>query len=196
MLPLERAAKLRREADVVLGLINLYDILRPYGKVFPTGSFFLDLMVYPDMDLYITKVNLEQLFHIGAQIARCEFVIQVVFEKTDDPVLLPDGLYMKPRVKYGDWGRPWKIDIWSLEEKIIRDKMVEMRRFQAKLTPALRYEILSYKLSVMTSEKRTPPYSGYYIYKAFLDEGLSDHAKVTEYLITHGIKMESLGSSA
>ena len=65
MFPLERATKLRREADVVLGLINLYDILRPYGKVFPTGSFFLDVMVYPDIDLYITKINLNSYFTSG-----------------------------------------------------------------------------------------------------------------------------------
>ena len=109
-------------------------------------SFFLDVMAYPDIDLYITKVNLEQLFHIGAQLARSELVSQVVFEKTDDPVLMPEGLYLKPRLKFGDWGRPWKIDIWSLDEAVILEKMVDMRRFQAKLTPELRQQTLEYKL--------------------------------------------------
>ena len=190
MLPLERAAKLRQEADIVLGLIRLYDILRPYGKVFTTGSFFLDVMIYPDIDLYITKVNLEQLFHIGAQLARSEHVTQVVFEKTDDPVLMPEGLYLKPRVNYGDWGRPWKIDIWSLEETVIHEKMVDMRRFQAKMTPELRQQILNYKLSILTAQKRTPVYSGYYIYQAFLDKGLTNHESVTQYLVSNGIQME------
>jgi len=190
MLPLERAAKLRQEADIVLGLIKLYDILRPYGKVFTTGSFFLDVMIYPDIDLYITKVNLEQLFHIGAQLARSEHVTQVVFEKTDDPVLMPEGLYLKPRVNYGDWGRLWKIDIWSLEETVIHEKMVDMRRFQAKMTPELRQQILNYKLSILTAQKRTPVYSGYYIYQAFLDKGLTNHESVTQYLVSNGIQME------
>jgi hypothetical protein len=190
MLPLERATKLRQEADIVLGLIRLYDILRPYGKVFTTGSFFLDVMAYPDIDLYITKVNLEQLFHIGAQLARSELVTQVVFEKTDEPVLMPEGLYLKPRVNYGDWGRPWKIDIWSLDEAVILEKMVDMRRFQAKMTPELRQQILDYKLSLLTSQKRTPKYSGYYTYRAFLDIGLTDYASVTQYLVLNGIKME------
>jgi hypothetical protein len=190
MLPLERAAKLRQEADIVLGLIKLYDILRPYGKVFTTGSFFLDVMIYPDIDLFITKVNLEQLFHIGAQLARSEHVTQVVFEKTDDPVLMPEGLYLKPRVNYGDWGRLWKIDIWSLEETVIHEKMVDMRRFQAKMTPELRQQILNYKLSILTAQKRTPVYSGYYIYQAFLDKGLTNHESVTQYLVSNGIQME------
>ena len=196
MLPLERAAKLRQEANIVLGLVRLYDILRLYGKVFPTGSFFLDVMAYPDIDLYLTKVNLEQLFHIGAKLARCDLVTQVVFEKTDDPVNLPNGLYLKLRMNYGDWGRPWKIDIWSLDEKVIMDKMTEMRHFQSRMTPEQREQIIDYKLSVMTTQKRTPVYSGYYVYRAFLDEGLTDSDGVTQYLISHGINLEGLGSTS
>jgi hypothetical protein len=189
MLPLERAAKLKHEANIVLGLIHVYDALRLYAKVFPTGSFFLDVMAYPDIDLYITKINLEQLFQIGSRIARCELVTQVVFERTDDPVRLPNGLYLKPRVNYGDWGRPWKIDIWSLDEKVIQEKMADMRHFQTKMTPELREQIINYKLSVLTPQLRTPVYSGYYIYKAFLDEGLTSFEKVTQYLVDNGIQM-------
>jgi hypothetical protein len=191
MNPFERAAKLSQEANVVLELIRLYDTLRGYGKVYPTGSFFLDVMAYPDIDLYITWVNLEQLFQIGAKVARCDRIQQVVFEKSDDPVNLPDGLYLKFRVDYGDWGRPWKIDIWSLDEAVITDKMADMRRFQSKMTAELRQQILEYKLSVMTSLKRTPVYSGYYIYRAFLDEGLTDFASVNQYLLSHGIQLEA-----
>jgi hypothetical protein len=188
--PFERAAKLRQEADLVLGLIRLDDILRPYGKVFPTGSYFLDVMVYPDIDLYIPKVSIDQLFEIGAQIASCGLITQVVFERTDDPVNMPEGLYLKSRVKYGEWGRPWKIDIWSLEEKIILNKMADMHHFRVKMTTGLREKIISYKLAVMTSQKRTPMYSGYYIYKAFIDEGLTDFDNVTQYLISNGIQIE------
>jgi hypothetical protein len=189
MLSLERAAKLKHEANIVLGLIHVYDALRLYAKVFPTGSFFLDVMAYPDIDLYITKINLEQLFQIGSRIARCELVTQVVFERTDDPVRLPNGLYLKPRVNYGDWGRPWKIDIWSLDEKVIQEKMADMRHFQAKMNPELREQIINYKLSVLTSQLRTPVYSGYYIYKAFLDEGLTNFEQVTQYLVDNGIQI-------
>jgi len=189
MLPLERARKLRQEADVVMGLFKIDEILRSYGKVFPTGSYFLDAMVYPDIDLYITKVNIEQLFKIGAQIARSELVIQVVFERSDDPIRLPQGLYLKPRVNYGDWGRPWKIDIWSLEEEVILKLLVDMHHFKKQMTPSLREQIILYKSSMMTSQLRTPKYSGYYIYKAFIDQGLTDFDNVTQYVVSCGIQM-------
>lgn len=191
MLPIERASKLRKEADMILGYTGIFDILRPYGKVYPGGSYFLDVMVYPDIDLYITRVSLDQLFEIGAQIAKCELVTQVVFEKTDDPIRLPDGLYLKSRLQYGDWERPWKIDLWSLAEAVIQDKMADMHRFSGKLTPEMRLQIIRYKLSVLTPQMRTPMYSGYYIYKAFLDEGLTDDESVTRYLISNGIKLEA-----
>ena len=189
MLPLERAGRLRQEVDIVMDLIGLHDILRMYAHVYPTGSYLLDLMVFPDIDLYITPVSIPQLFEIGAQIARCELVTQVVFERSEDPVLLPGGLYLKPRIRYGDWGRPWKIDIWSLDEDLISTKMAEMEHFRSRLTPELRQKIIEYKISIMTAQLRPPAYSGYYIYQAFLEEGLLEFPDVTSYLNEHGIKI-------
>jgi hypothetical protein len=40
MLLLERAARLKAEADTVLKLTRLDEILPAYGKVFPSGSYF------------------------------------------------------------------------------------------------------------------------------------------------------------
>ena len=89
MNPIERSSKLKQEADFILRAIGLYGILRPYGRIVPTGSYFLDVMVYPDIDLQMPSVS-----------------------------------------------------------------------------------------------------SGFFVYKAFIDEGLSDFDEVTRYLINHGIQME------
>ncbi len=191
MVHFETADKLKKEANVVLHLVRMDEILQLYGQVYPTGSYYLDVMAYPDIDLYITRINLQQLFEIGSQIAACDLVSQVVYEKPDDPVNMPDGLYLKSRVNYGEWGRPWKVDLWSLAEDVIQRKMEDMRHFQLKMTPLLRQQIIRYKLSVLTSQRRTPMYSGYNIYKAFIDEGLTDFESVTQYLISCGIKLGS-----
>lgn len=189
MEPIERAAKLRQEADFVLQQVNVYDILRPHGTIVPTGSYFLDVMVYPDIDLYVSRVSIGQLFDIGGQLAESELVFRVEFEKSDEPQL-PGGLYLKPRIAYGDWGRPWKIDIWSLDDRVIEERMHPMWRFQSRMTAELREQIIRYKLSVMTKLKRPPVYSGYFIYKAFIDEGMTEFHQVTAYLIANGIRME------
>ena len=41
----------------------------------------------------------------------------------------------------------------------------------------------------MTPQKRTPMYSGDFIYKAFLVEGLTDHKQVSAYLKKNGIDL-------
>ena len=187
--PIERASKLRQEADFVLQQVKVYDILRPHGTIVPTGSYFLDVMAYPDIDLYLSKVSIDQLFDIGAQLAKCDMVFRVEFEKSDEP-RLPGGLYLKPRIAYGDWGRPWKIDIWSLDDQVIERLMQPMWHFQSKMTAQLREQIIRYKFSVMTKLDRPPMYSGYFIYKAFIDEGMTEFHQVTAYLIANGIRME------
>lgn len=187
--PVERAGRLREEADLVMEEVGLYEALHPHGRVVPTGSYFLDLMMYPDIDLYLSWVSIDQLFEIGARLARAEKVFQVVFEKSRTP-RLPGGLYLKARIDYGHWGRPWKIDLWSLEDAVIEEIMPEVYHFKRAMTEPLREQILRYKYSVLTAEKRTPMYSGYFIYKAFVDEGLSDFAEVTRYLVAHGIQVE------
>ena len=113
----------------------------------------------------------------------------MVFKRSDD-ANLPDGLYLKPYIDYDDWGRPWKIDIWLLDGAIIAVQRAESDRLKAGLTPALWEAIIRYKCSLLTREGRTPMYSGYWIYKAFLDEGLRDWGEITRYLIAHGIQVD------
>ncbi len=186
--PLERAAQLKREADFLLQEVGFYDILEPHGEITFTGSYFLDVMSFPDIDLYIPPVSIEQLFQIGGQLAGSEWVYEVVFQRSTLPNL-PGGLYLKPRINYGDWGRPWKIDIWSVDEAIIEKQMQPMRRFQSQMTAALREQILGYKFSILTEQHRTPTFSGFFIYQAFIDHGMTNHEEITQYLIDNGINM-------
>ena len=187
--PLDHAQRLRQQADVTLHQIGLAGIVRPYGEAIPTGSYFLDVMVYPDIDIYIPMVSLDQLFGMASQFARCDRITQIVFEKSTDPSM-PGGLYLKLRLDRSDWGRPWKIDLWSIDPSTIEAKMEPMRRFKLHMTESLREQIIRYKLSILTVQGRTPMYSGYYIYKAFLDEGLTEFAQVTRYLTANGIHIQ------
>lgn len=164
-------------------------LLSRYGRVVPTGSYYLDVMVYPDIDLYISEISIGDLFDIARQLAENESLRAIVFEKSDD-ASLPGGLYLKARVAYGNWGRPWKIDMWSLAEDVIEEKMRDMVYFKEKMTPELQEQIIEYKTSVLTRKGRTPMYSGYFIYKAVINEGISDPMQITKYLIKYGIQME------
>jgi hypothetical protein len=188
--PIERSRRLRQEADFILEAIDLYRILAPYRPMVFTGSYYLDVMVYPDIDLYIPKVSIEQCFQIAAGLATSELIAEIVFQRSRVPNL-PGGLYLKPKIVYGAWERPWKVDIWSLEQAIIDEKMRDMLHFKAAMTEPLREQIIRYKITLLTAGGRTPMYSGYHIYKAMIDEGLSDPEAITRYLLAAGIQVET-----
>jgi hypothetical protein len=190
MNPIERAAALRQEADMLLRELRVREIVSKYGTLTATGSYFLDVMVYPDIDFCISELSVEQLFSIGGRLAASPLVYEVVFQRSKDESL-PGGLYLKPRIQYGNWERPWKIDFWSLADEVIEQKMAPMWRFKQAMTEALRQQIIRYKVSILTPGGRTPMYSGYFVYKAFIDEGLTDYRQVTQYLIANGIQIDS-----
>jgi hypothetical protein len=184
--PLALAERLHQQAGQLLAGLRLAELVAPYGAITATGSYFLNVMVYPDIDVYLPMLSIAELFTVGGQLAQAEGVVQAVFEQNDP--MMPGGLYFKLRIANDTWGRPWKVDLWSIDAELLEEKMAPMRHFIARLTPELRLQILRYKLSVLTSAGRTPMYSGYFIYKAFIDEGLTDFKQVTQYLRANGIQ--------
>jgi hypothetical protein len=82
------------------------------------------------------------------------------------------------------------VDLWWLEADLIQEKMEIVHHFKQRLTPELRRQIIMYKYSLLNSAGRTPQFSGYFIYKAFLDEGLRDPVDVTDYLISNNIQID------
>jgi hypothetical protein len=183
---LERAGRLKLEAGQVMDSICLMESLLPLGEVSFTGSYFLDVMVYPDLDLYVPMTGIENIFAAVGRMASNPGVKRVTYENEDHPGM-QGGLFMNLRVNLGDWGHHWKVDIWWLNANLLHEKMEIMLRYKKMLTPDLRSQIILYKTSLLNNAGRTPRYSGYFIYKAFLDEGLRDPAEITGYLIANGI---------
>lgn len=187
--PLIHASRLRREAEDLLVSLDIAGVLGQYGPVSFVGSFFLDLMAYPDIDINTTGLSLEQVFQFAVRISNDQRVRQVIFERGEQPDV-KGGLYLKFRVRAGEWGRPWKIDLWTFPPALYRQRLAENQHFKDRLTPVLREQILRYKLSILTPQLRTPKYSGYWIYRAFLDEGLRDFKQVSAYLVANGIQLD------
>jgi hypothetical protein len=188
MTPEERSKRLRKEADKVLAMVHLKKHCSPFGKIIPTGSYYLDCMMYPDIDLYIPRIPIDSLLGIGIKLAKYKCVNEIVFQKGSEGALAK-GFYLKPRIFYGNWGRLWKIDIWSLPKNIIERKQSELEELKERMTPQHKKTILHYKFSILSDKGRTPMFSGFHIYQAVINLGLKDFGKITEYLRENGIKM-------
>jgi hypothetical protein len=188
MTPEERSKLLRKEADKVLAIIHLKRHCSPIGNIVVTGSYFMDLMMYPDIDIYIPKSTVESLLTIAKKLAQYDCVKKIIFEK-GGPAELAKGFYLKPVVEYGSWERPWKIDIWSLPQDIVDKKQKELEDLKTRMTSRDRKIILEYKFSILTETGRTPMFSGIYIYRAVINLVLKDFNEITRYLRENGINI-------
>jgi hypothetical protein len=190
MTPEQRSKILRKEADAVMTMIDLKKHCADIGEITPTGSYFLDCMMYPDIDLYIPLVPAGVFLGLATKLAQYECVRAINFEKGGpEDGDLAHGFYLKPRIAYGNWGRLWKIDIWSLSEEVIRDKQGMLEDIKKRMTSAQKRIILDYKYSILTEEKRTPMFSGFFIYQAVVDQGMTDFNDITTYLRDNGIRV-------
>ncbi len=188
MTPQERSARLKKEADELLQKIGLKELCRNIGEITFTGSYFMDLMMYPDIDLYLPPAKPHQLFEIAASLTENHPVVRVNF-LNGGPGPLKDALYIKPVIAIGDWERPWKIDIWAVDQVFIEGKNAELKCLVQKMTPEQRELILDYKFSVLNEQGRTPMFSGIYIYHAVIDHGLTAFSDITAYLRENSINI-------
>lgn len=186
--PLERATRLKKEADELLRDIELEKLTQAIGPLTPTGSYFLDTMIYPDIDLYLPPSTAKQLFDIALQLIDSQPVEKVNF-LNGGPGEMKEGLYIKPVLAIGDWERSWKIDIWALPPDVIERKQAALLRYKEAMTAQQRELILNYKFSVLTDQKRTPVFSGIYVYQAVIDQGFDNFDQITDYLRENSIDL-------
>lgn len=172
----------------MLALLRLQELCAPIGTLTPSGSYFMDLMMYPDVDLYLPPTTPERLLGVALELAKQDCVSKIAYERGGEG-LLKDGLYLKPVVHHGDWGRPWKIDIWSLPLSVIETRQAELTGLKTRMTPEHRAIILDTKFRLLTNAGRTPMFSGIYIYKAVIGRGLKELEDIVQFLKDNGIAL-------
>lgn len=200
---LEVAASLQAEATELVYERGLHDALSSCGEVVYTGSFALDLMAWPDIDISLFLEPdfraVDRFFEAGCRVAECDNVVSMKFHNYHRfPIPeLPPGLYWNTKINRSaarssgvSEGVPWKIDIWSMDKKAADENRRDMERIKKSLTQETRELILDVKYSLITEEGRTPVLSGYHIYQAVLVEGLKDREAIVNYLRDHGIDIK------
>ena len=80
------------------------------------------------------------------------------------------------------WGRPWKLDIWSLRSSVVEKSLAELDDLRDRMTPRHRALILETKYQLQNDAGQTPVFSGIYIYRAVIDKGLEKLGDIVEFL--------------
>jgi len=186
MTPEDRSRALKQEADEVLDLIGLKMLAAPIGPLMPTGSYFMDLMMYPDIDANLPLTTPDKLLGVGVKLSKLECVKKIRYLR-GGPGDLENGFYLKPEIRHGNWGRLWKIDIWSLPSAPLEKAHAEMSDLKSRMTADHRAIILDAKYRLLTPEGRTPMYSGIFIYRAVINHGMTEYGAIVEYLEGNGV---------
>ncbi len=183
-----------RKACMELLAGGLDRLLRSYGPVCYSGSYYLDLMAWPDLDVCLPLERSREyrikFLNLGPRLATVCDVVSLRYKDNAQyrEPRLPKGLYWGATVQRKGSLR-WKIEIWAMPAQAIEVQQSELDRLKSKLTPEKRAAILSLKQALLTPEGTTPEYSGYHIYRAVLDQGMTRTREVKKYLRGKGISV-------
>lgn len=195
---MQLANTLKKEARDLLKNEDLWQSFAKNGKIHVAGSTYLDLLVFPDLDVYFEVKDVKSILGTFADAAKNLIVMDQVrtieFEKDLHqryPKQVPEGFFLQYRIDNGH--RLWKVDIWSVADKNILDnKMQESARFKEQMTPEQRKLILQAKHQLMAPFGRTPMGSSYLVYVAVVEKGLSTVEAIIDYVRSQGGNVDKL----
>ncbi len=178
---LEKSKELKAQADKILEESGIVEILKDYGEVKLGGSYALDVMLRPDIDLFvITKThNWGKVLDIHAKIMRLKYFRDFNFANwvdfEDQAVTPMKGYYFQPWVPIND--QLWKMDIWLITSEY--DRTIELTEYYKKLLDQetddrKRVAILEIKEVMRKDEKYVKGVDGKLIYSAVLEKGIKD----------------------
>lgn len=155
------------QAKEILESTKLLDILNKYGDVHMIGSFPLNIMYGPDIDILvetknIKKSSLEALQEIAEKsvFRKIEYGDFVNFPKTNRP----SGYILVLKTEIGKV--EWEIEVWFLDNA--SSQLEYQKQLGSKLTEQKRIEILQAKHKRGSSKISKESLSSFEIYKKIL----------------------------
>lgn len=176
---LSRSTSIQREANEFLQQ-ELSDLLDKYGEVFVGGSYFYDLMVWRDLDIYMKAptITIHEFFQLGAEITERSAAVKSYF--TNNRGQNPNGLYWG--IRLGDTrAGAWKLDIWAVDEPDYQRHVDYAQTIRQRLTSETRALILQIKDAYWQSAAYRNQITSHVIYEAVLDQKVKSLEEFQQY---------------
>lgn len=175
---LEESKKVKVQADKILNESRILDVLKTYGEVKIGGSYTLDVMLRPDIDVFVVASHhdWDKILNIQTEIMKTKYFGELDFANwidfTDPTVTLLKGYYFQPRVQTDN--ELWKLDVWFLTPEY--DKSAETTEHFKKILDvsdeSKRISILEIKEAMRQGRKYIDGVNGKLIYKAVLEHDI------------------------
>lgn len=176
---------IKTEADKILHDNGLLRILEGYGKVSVSGSYFLDLMTWRDLDIYITsnRMTEEIFFELGKNISLCIKPSKMnyrneLIERTEH---LPRGYYWGCYTDY--YLNAWKVDVWAISQEEFDKKEKELHDLKSRIDVVQRMAILNLKNNLYNHPLYRKKFFSVDIYDAVINDNVNNDDNFREWLL-------------
>ncbi len=174
----QRSRELRQDANQLLNDSGVIKVLSKFGDVSFTGSYALNLMHDPDIDIRVINPDMTKAQVVAALQEVIDlnffnghmFYDWVNFSKPE----FPEGYYLGLKDTYHD--RHWKLDIWFTKKEDPAERDI-VNFVTKKLTDNTRQHILSLKAKRTQVKSDIPSHK---IYDAVLRHGITDWKTLNE----------------
>jgi hypothetical protein len=192
---------LQAKATVFIKASPFFQAMHTFGGVVFTGSYALDTMTWPDIDVQLklgSPANaLRATNHLSELLLQDPTTIRFQYINFKDYPrdTLPKGLCIgaqiaDPALQDIFPQQPyWKVDFWILEEKDFEENRQFMAQLMKKMTPAHKTLIMGYKEDWTKQWGRPPQLGSYFLYQAVVFEGLKDEEDILKYLRENNVKI-------
>lgn len=172
---------LKKAGDKILYEEGLIDILGTLGKVQIVGSYDLDLLIKPDIDISICveEYDLKKYFSVCTDIAdqikpiRIKYIDQSVAQFDAFP--FDTGYFLGINLKRDNV--KWSIDCWVFTPEIFQERVSYHNDIKERINQLNRKILMDIKSSISENHN----YRSVDLYNAVLFEGVSSLEEYTEW---------------
>ncbi|MDO8497808.1 MAG: hypothetical protein Q7S61_04665 [bacterium] len=176
---LQESKSIKQQADDFLKDSGVLLTLQNFGKVRLAGSYDLDLMLTPDIDIYVNNPRDDKNVVIKALNTFIQqgyfngylFYDFIRFHKKG----FPDGYYIGLKTPFRD--TRWKIDVWFFSKSHDANPFIDKIK---QLPEDIKITIL--KLKKFRDEKLSDRVSSYCIYEAVIKNNIKTEQEFNNYL--------------
>lgn len=172
-----------KEANCILYDKGLLKILEQFGETFVTGSYFLNLMTWRDLDIYIKNdfMDKEKFCELGGKIALTLNPHKMNYR---DETLLkrgkPNGLYWGV---YADvFNNTWKFDIFVLNSSDFEKLKDESKELKQKISEDMKEPILKIKSDICNNSLYRKEVYSMDVYNAVINNNVKLTDEFKEWL--------------
>ena len=179
--------EIKKEADHLLYENGLLTILAKYGTPYVSGSYYLNLMAWRDLDIYleVDEQSEKNFFSLGGDIAsslhpvKMHFRNELITQTKDLPLGLYWGIYLG-----NERAGAWKIDIWSVKAGECKRLLDYCSKLKNKITPDSSVHIMNIKSQCWTDPLYRKSYTSADIYTAVLEKNIQTIEAFKDYIMS------------